>query len=80
MAKTNLNKLSGLRKANPIKDLTDDQQISMVVFECLLNNDPDGAMEMIAIYLDAMNKANLRRKTKLPKSTIEEFRKLKTAE
>lgn len=70
LAKADLDKVSGLRKASPLKDLTDEQQISMAVFECLLNNDPEGAMEMIEIYLEAMNKAKLRRETKLPKSTM----------
>ena len=61
---------SGLKKSDLLKDLTDTNQISMAVFECLLNNDPDGAMEMIEIYLEATNKAKLRRRTKLPKSTM----------
>lgn len=70
LSKADLEKISGLSKANPLKDLTDDQQISLAVFECLLNNDPDGAMEMIEIYLDAINKAHMRDKAKLPKSTM----------
>ncbi len=70
LSKVDLDKVSGLRKAEPLKDLTDDQQISLAVFECLLNNDPEGAMEMIEIYLEAMNKSKMRRKTKLPKSTM----------
>lgn len=70
LAKAKLDKVSGLRKADPLKDLTDEKQISMAVFECLLDNDPEGAMEMISIYLEAMNKSKLRRKTKLPKSTM----------
>ncbi len=70
LSKVDLDRVSGLHKAEPLKDLTDDRQISMAVFECLLNNDPEGAMEMIEIYLEAMNKAKMRRKTKLPKSTM----------
>jgi DNA-binding phage protein len=59
-----------LHKTNPLKDLTNPQKISMAVFECLLNNDPEGAMEMIEIYLEALNKSKLRRQTKLSKSTM----------
>lgn len=70
LQKVDLEKVPGLHKANPIKDLTDQQQISLAIFECLLNNDPQGAMEMIDIYLDAVNKAKLRRATRLPKSTM----------
>ena len=40
------------------------------MLECLQNNDPEGAMEMIAIYLDALNKAKLRKQTHLAKSTM----------
>lgn len=70
LAKMDLNKVKGLKKAAPLKYLTDKNQISLAVFECLLNNDPEGAMEMIDIYLEALNKAKLRRQTKLPKSTM----------
>ena len=42
----------------------------MAVFECLLNNDPEGAMEMIEIYLEALNKSKLRREVSLHKSTL----------
>lgn len=59
-----------LKKSDPLKELLDPNQTSMAVFECLLNNDPEGAMEMIEIYLEALNKAKLRRQTKLPKSTL----------
>jgi len=64
LAKADLDKVSGIRKADPLKDLTDKQQISMAVFECLLNSDPEGAMEMIEIYLetkpDTFGRKNLR--------------------
>lgn len=70
LAKVDLSKVSGIKKANPLKDLTDDSQISLAVFECLLNNDPEGAVEMIEIYLDAINKSDMRRKINLPKSTM----------
>lgn len=66
----NLNKVKGLNKSHPLKDLTNEHQISMAIFECLLNNDPEGAMEMIEIYLIAVNKATIRQKTRLPKSTM----------
>jgi DNA-binding phage protein len=62
--------LKGIKKSNPLKELTDPDQTAMAVFECLLNNDPEGAMEMIEIYLEALNKARLRKKTNLPKSTM----------
>jgi DNA-binding phage protein len=70
LAKIDLDKLKGLRRADPLKELTDPYQTAMALFECLQNNDPDGAMEMIEIYLEALNKAKLRKRTNLPKSTM----------
>ncbi len=68
--KVNLNKVKGLTRANPLKELIDPEKTGLAILECLQNNDPEGVMEMISIYLDALNKAQLRKHTKLPKSTI----------
>lgn len=68
--KVNLNKVKGLTRVSPLKELIDPQQTALAILECLQNNDPEGAMEMITIYLDALNKTRLRQKTKLPKSTM----------
>lgn len=70
LSKADLNKLPGLKRSTPLKELTDSNMTAMAVFECLLNNDPEGAMEMIEIYLEALNKTKLRQATKLPKSTM----------
>ena len=66
----NLAKVKGLKKSNPFEELSDSNQTAMAVFECLLNNDPEGAMEMIEIYLEACNKSKLRKKVNLRKSTM----------
>ena len=70
MAKKDLDTFKGLKRSDPLKDLSNPDKTAMAVFECLLNNDPDGAMEMIEIYLEALNKAKLIRQTKLAKSTL----------
>lgn len=70
LAKVNLEKVKGLKRANPLKELSDANQTAMAVFECLLNNDPEGAMEMIELYLEACNKSKLRKKVNLHKSTM----------
>jgi DNA-binding phage protein len=69
-AKLNLAKVPGLTRANPLKELTDPEKTGLAILECLQNNDPEGVMEMISIYLDALDKAQLRKKNKLPKSTM----------
>jgi DNA-binding phage protein len=70
LARVDLNKVKGLKRSNPLKELSDSNQAAMAVFECLLNNDPDGAMEMIEIYLAAINKSKLRSEVDLHKSTM----------
>lgn len=70
LAKVDLDKVKGLKRSNPIQQLADSDQTAMAVFECLLNNDPEGAMEMIELYLDATNKSKLRNEVALHKSTM----------
>ncbi len=70
LAKANLDQVKGLKRTNPLKELIDPDKTAMAVFECLLNNDPEGAMEMIEIYLAALNKSKLRKHARLPKSTM----------
>lgn len=70
LAKVDLNKAKGLKRVNPFKELVDADKTAMAVFEYLLNNDPEGAMEMIEIYLEALNKSKLRKQTRLAKSTL----------
>lgn len=65
-----LEDFENVKKSEPLKALIDPNQTALAIFECLLNNDPGGAMEMIDIYLDAMNKEKLRKKSNLPKSTL----------
>ena len=64
------NKTKGLTRVFPLKELVDPQQTALAILECLQNNDPEGAMEMITIYLEALNKTRLIKKAKLPKSTM----------
>lgn len=59
-----------VKESKPLEYLSNPENISKAFLECLLNNDPDGAMEMIEIHLEALNKAKLSRKTKLAKSTL----------
>ena len=68
--KINLDKIKSLTRTQPLKELIDPQQTALAILECLQNNDPEGVMEMITIYLDALNKTRLRHKTKLSKSTM----------
>ena len=70
LAKQDLDKVKGLERVHPLKELIDQKQIALAVLESLQNNDPKGAMKMISIYLDALNKSKLRKETDLAKSTM----------
>lgn len=63
-------KSKSLTRVHPLRELVDKEQTALAILECLQNNDPEGVMEMIEIYLDALNKASLRKQTSLPKSTM----------
>jgi len=65
-----LEDFEGLKRVHPIKELADPDQTALAVFECLMNNDPEGAMEVIEMHLDAINKTHLMKETKLHKSTV----------
>lgn len=62
--------MRGLTRIHPLEELVNAEQTALAILECLLNNDPEGAMEMISIYLNALDKAKLRKNTELPKSTM----------
>lgn len=57
LAKVDLDKVEGLSRSNPLRELIDVKQTALSILECLQNNDPEGAMEMIAIYLTLYNHA-----------------------
>ncbi len=60
----------GARRHNPLEYLLDRAHIIDAFKECILNNDPEGAMEMIEIYLDALTSAKKRKKTPPNKPTM----------
>lgn len=55
---------------DPIKELTDENFIGKAILECLVNNDPEGVMEVIGIYLNALEKTRFVQESQIPKSTL----------
>ena len=55
--KIELKKNIGITELNPTDYLTDKNFIGAAILECLNNNDPEGVVEIINAYLDAVNKA-----------------------
>jgi DNA-binding phage protein len=44
--------------------------LSLAVWECLKNNDPEGVVEVIEAHLRAKNKTELAKKNSLPRTTL----------
>lgn len=70
LAKLDLDKIPGLSKIDPLKMLCDPDLTARAIMECLQGNDPDGVMEIVADYLEALDKVKLRKHSKLKKSTM----------
>ena len=58
------------KEHNPSDFLTNPENIGRAIVECLENNDPEGVMEVISIYLEATNKTKLLKSTNLHRQTV----------
>lgn len=58
------------KEHNPDDHLADPNKMSLAFLDCLQNNDPEGAMEMIELYLNAIDRVKLRKETHLHKATL----------
>ena len=70
MLKMNLKNNHELIAYDPVKEMIDENFIGKAILECLINNDPEGVMEVIEIYLDALEKTQFIQKSRIPKSTL----------
>jgi DNA-binding phage protein len=68
--KLRLKKGVKLTKHNPFKALLDEKLISQAFWQCLKENDPEGAMEIISAHLNALNKVHLAQQAEIPRSTL----------
>jgi DNA-binding phage protein len=53
----------------PREFILNPQNIGNAIMECLMENDPEGVIEVISIYLRALNKEKFRQKAEIGKST-----------
>jgi DNA-binding phage protein len=58
-----------ITKFDPDKYLSADF-IGAAIMECLLNNDPEGIVELLTIYLEEHNKVELLKKAQISRSTV----------
>ena len=65
-----LKKEAKVTELDSAKRLTDEKFIGEAIFDCLKNNDPEGVMEIIEIYLNAINKVKAAETNKLSRATM----------
>jgi DNA-binding phage protein len=68
--KLRLKKGVKLSKHDPFKALLDEKLIAQAFWECLKENDPEGAMEVINAHLNALNKVQFTKESEIPRSTF----------
>ena len=61
--------MEGLKEERPREWLLNPNNIGKAIMECLMENDPEGVVEVISIYLRALNKEKFRQKAEIGKST-----------
>ena len=66
----------GITSFSPTEKLKDINLIGAAIMECLVENDPAGAMEAIKTHLEAMNKTAFLKEAGIPRSTM--YKSLKT--
>jgi predicted transcriptional regulator len=67
----------GITAFSPTKKLKDIKLIGAAIMECLIENDPNGAMEAIKTHLEAMNKSAFLEEADIPRSTMYKLFKTK---
>lgn len=65
-----LKKNTGIRESNPTEELLDEELIGRAVWECLKEGDSEGVIEVIRIYLEAVNKTEIARESSMARSTM----------
>ncbi len=65
-----LKKHAKLAKHNPFKTLLDEKLIAQAFWQCLKENDPEGAIEIISAHLNALNKVHFAKEAQMPRSTL----------
>jgi DNA-binding phage protein len=68
--KLHLKKGIKLAKHDPFRALLDEKLIAQAFWQCLKENDPEGAMEVISAHLNALNKVHFAKEAQIPRSTL----------
>lgn len=65
-----LKKDAGIRQSNPTEELLNEELIGRAIWECLRNGDSEGVIEVISIYLEAVNKTQVAKESHMARSTM----------
>lgn len=57
------------KEYDPIKDLLDKKKLGSAIIECLMENDTEGALEIIEGYLYAVDRTQVLKDAKIARST-----------
>lgn len=68
--KISIEDFEGVKPYNSVKRLLDKKFVGAAILECLSNNDPEGVMETIEMYLTVLNKTRLAKANQIPRSTL----------
>lgn len=68
---------ANVTELDPIANLLDPDLIGSAIMQCLIENDPDGVMEIIEDHLYALNKSKFLREADVPRSTMYQLLKRK---
>lgn len=68
--KVTLRKNTGVKEINPAEELLDEELIGRAIWECLKEGDGEGVIEVIQIYLEAVNKTQATHEASLARSTF----------
>lgn len=66
-----------ITEVDPIANLLDPDLIGSAIMQCLIENDPDGVMEIIEDHLYTLNKSKFLREADVPRSTMYQLLKRK---
>ncbi len=76
-AKVTLREDVNITEVDPIASLLDPDLIGSAIMQCLIENDPEGVMEIIEDHLYALNKSKFLREADVPRSTMYQLLKRK---
>jgi DNA-binding phage protein len=65
-----LKRNTGIRLSNTTEELLNEELIGRAIWECLKNGDSEGVIEVISIYLEAVNKTQVAKESEMARSTM----------